>query len=155
MSKTPRPDERTPKIVPLVTDQEQAEVEALARYWDARQQGRTGDATQLDQGLLDIVQLLEHYRDVSGPLSSPNTSRGGVAPPSRVKPVQAAAIALVMVALLLFTSNTLLSPRSWLFSSAHDPDWIPWVSDDWLGEHAITAEIMIPGEMVKEMRLGA
>lgn len=151
MGKTPRPDERNPKIVTLVTAQEQAEAAALARYWDARLQGRSGDTAQLGAEVRDMVQLLEHYREVTDPLPLPKPVPVAESPPLWLRPTQVAAMALVMIAVLLFASNTLLSPRSWLLSSAHDPDWIPWVSDDWLGAHALTAEIVIPWDVVKDM----
>ena len=149
MRKILQPDERNPKIVPLVTPQEQAEVEALSRYWDARLQGRVADPAQLGPEVRDMVQLLEHYREVADPLPMPAPVADS--PPLWLRPAQVAAVALAMVALLLFASNTLLSPRSWLFSSAPDPDWIPWVSDDWLSAHALTSEIVIPRDIMKEI----
>lgn len=48
-------------------------------------------------------------------------------------------MALILVTLLILTSNTLLSLRSWLLSFAPDPDWIRWGSDDWSGRHDLTA----------------
>lgn len=48
-------------------------------------------------------------------------------------------MALILDTLLLFTSNTLLSPWSRLLSSAPEPDWIPWVSEGWSGGNTLTA----------------
>jgi hypothetical protein len=137
MSKTARPDGRTPKIVPL-HGQERADAAALARYWDARLQGRPVPDTELDPELRDMVQLLEHYREVAGPV----VPAAAASPPWR--PVHLAALVMLATAILLFTSNTLLSPRSWLLSSAPDPDWVPWVSDDWLHGHAPSAGTIVP-----------
>jgi hypothetical protein len=153
MSETPRPAGRTPKIVPLRA-QEQAEAAALARYWDARLQGRPAADTELDPELRDMVQLLEHYREVAGPPEPP----AAASPPGR--PVHFTALIMLAAAILLFTSNTLLSPRSWLLSSAHDPDWIPWVSDDWLGGRApsagsIVSQLTAPLTMIEEFPHGA
>lgn len=156
MGQIPQQDERSnPKIVPLVTTQEQAEVEALARYWDDRLQRRSGNAAQLSPETCEMVQLLEHYREVTELPPFPTPAPVADLPPLWLRPRQVAAMALGMVALFLFASNTLLSPRSWLLSSAHDPDWIPWISDDWLGAHAVTAEIVIPFYIVKDMPGGA
>ena len=155
MGHTTKQDARNPKIVPLVTAEEQAEVEALARYWDARLQRRSGNAAQLSPETREMVQLLEHYREVTEPPPFPTPMPIADSPSLWLRPRQVAVMALVMVALLLFACNTLLSPRSWLLSSAHDPDWIPWISDDWLGAHAVTAEIVIPLNIVKDMPGGA
>lgn len=154
MSKTPRPDGRTPQIVPLHA-QEQSEAAALARYWDARLQGRPVPDTELDPDLRDLVHLLEHYREVAGPMAPAPVA---VSPPWR--PVHFAALVMLAAAILLFTSNTLLSPRSWLLSSAHDPDWIPWVSDDWLGGRApsagsIVSQLTTHLTMIEELPHGA
>lgn len=160
MSKTRHHEEHTPKIVRLYADQEQADAVALARYWDARLEGRPSDATEIDPELRDIVQLLEHYREGLIPLVPPKPGPTAVSPPLWLRSAQVAALALVMVMLLLFTGNTLLSPRSWLLSSTQDPDWIPWVSDDWLGAHALTADsIRLPEadrlEMTEDLARGA
>jgi hypothetical protein len=156
MSTTPRPDGRTPKVVPL-HPQEQAEAAALARYWDARLQGRPVTDTGLDPDLRDMVRLLEHYREVAGPAAPPE-----VAPPPEAtsppwRPVHLAAL-VMLAAILLFTSNTLLSPRSWLLSAAPDPDWIPWLSDDWLSGRAASAGSIVSqftARMIKEFPHGA
>jgi hypothetical protein len=154
LSKVPRPDGRTPKIVPLSTVQEQADAAALARYWDARLQGQPVADTELDPELRDMVQLLEHYRKVAGPVVP------AVAASPPLRPVHLAALAIVATVLLLFASHTLLSPRSWLLSSAQDPDWIPWVSDDWLGGRApsagsIVSQLTAPLTIIEEFPYGA
>lgn len=153
MSTPTRPDGRTAKILPLRT-REQAEAAALARYWDARLAGRPVAETELDPELRDMVHLLEHYRVVAGPTAPP----AATSPPWR--PVHVAALVMLAAAFLLFTSNTLLSPRSWLLSSAPDPDWIPWVSDDWLGGRALPAgsivsQLVAPLTMREEFPHGA
>jgi hypothetical protein len=154
MSTTPRPDGRTPKIVPLHT-QEQAEAAALARYWDARLQGRPVADAEVDPDLRDMVHLLEHYREAAGLAAPPPAA---TSPPWR--PTHYAALVVLAAVLLLFTSNTLLSPRSWLLSTASDPDWIPWVSDDWLHGHApsagsIVSQLTAPLTMIEELPYGA
>lgn len=151
MSKTPRPDGRTPKIVPLHA-QERADAAALARYWDARLQGRPVPDTELDPELRDVVHLLEHYREVAAP-AAPEA-----APAPLWRPAHYAALVMLAAAILFFTSNTLLSPRSWLLTSAHDPDWIPWVSDDWLHGHAPSAGSIVSqltATMIEELPHGA
>lgn len=155
MSKPPRPDGRSPKIVPFAPAQEQADAAALARYWDARLQGRPVSDTELDPDLRDMVHLLEHYREAAGPVAPPPAA---TSPPWRS--VHYAALVMLAAAILLFTSNTLLSPRSWLLSSAADPDWIPWVSDDWLHGRApsagsIVSQLAAPLKMIEEFPHGA
>ena len=149
MRKPPRPDGRTPEIVPLHA-QEQADAAALARYWDARLRGRPVPDTELDPELREMVQLLEHYREVAGPVVP-----AGVLP---WRSVHFAALVMLAAAILLFTSNTLLSPRSWLLSSAPDPDWIPWVSDDWLhgGAPSVGSIVsQVTATMIEEVPHGA
>ena len=130
-------DDHDGKIVSFSSGQEQAEAAALSRYWDARLQGRPAADAELDPELRVMVHLLEHYREVTGPVE-----HDAPAPPLR-RPAYYATLALIAAALLLFASNTLVSPRSWLLSSAQDPDWIPWVSDDWLGRQAPAAGSMV------------
>lgn len=158
MGKSPLPEEQIPKIVPLFTAQEQNDAARLARYWDARQQGLAADAGDLEPALVPIVRLLEHYQEVTGPLSPVRAT--AEAPPLWRRSGHAAALTVVMIAVVLFASNTLLSPRSWLLSSAQDPDWVPWVSDNWLGRHAVTAERIVSAgwerlEMTEDLTLGA
>lgn len=43
-----------------------------------------------------------------------------------------AAVGLVAIFVVVFAVNTVVSPRSWLVTQ-NDPDWIPWISDDWIG----------------------
>jgi hypothetical protein len=151
MGKTPRPDGRVPNIVPLYADQEEAE--ALARYWDARLQGHPVSGPEPDPELRDMVLLLEHYREVAGPVSP---AQGAPLP---WRTVHYAALAMLAAALLLFSSNTLLSPRSWLLSSAQDPDWVPWVSDDWLhsppAAGSIISQLAAPLTFIEEFPYGA
>ena len=142
------------KIVPFSSLQEQADADALARYWDARLAGRPVPDTELEPDLRDVVHLLEHYREVADPVAP----SAATAPPRR--PVQYAALVMLAAAILLFTSNTLLSPRSWLLSTAPDPDWIPWVSDDWLGGRTLPAggivsQLTAPFTMIEELPHGA
>ncbi|MEZ4563006.1 MAG: hypothetical protein R2853_09740 [Thermomicrobiales bacterium] len=148
MSPTPRPDGRPPQLVPLHA-QEQADAAALARYWDARLQGRPGPDTEVEPELRDMVRLLEHYRDAAGPVVSPPVATS----PLR-RSAHRAALVMLAAAILLFASNTLLSPRSWLLSSAADPDWIPWVSDDWLGSRAAAAGSMV-SQLVTPLAMAA
>ena len=49
-----------------------------------------------------------------------------------------ASVALTAIFLMVFAVNTVTSPRSWL-SATSDPDWIPWVSDDWI--HSVWNEV--------------
>jgi hypothetical protein len=154
MSTSPHSDARTSNIVPLFPDQEQAGATTLARYWDARLQGQPGADTDLEPELRDMVQLLEHYREVARPVVPESTA----ALPWRT--VHYTALAVLAAALLLFASNTLLSPRSWLLSSAQDPDWIPWVSDDWLRDRApaagsIASQLAAPLTIIEEFPYGA
>lgn len=142
MSKSPLPEEQSAKIVPFVANREQAEAAALARFWDARQQGQPADSADLEPDLLDMVQLLEHYRGVTGSLA-PLQPPAAPAASSSWRTAHVAALFVLAAAFLLFTSNTLLSPRSWLLSSAPDPDWIPWISDDWLHGSLATARSVI------------
>ena len=79
MSTSPLSDARTSNIVPLFPDQEQAGATTLARYWDARLQGQPGADTDLEPELRDMVQLLEHYREVARPVVPESTA----APPWR------------------------------------------------------------------------
>lgn len=100
-----------------------------------------------------MVQLLEHYRAVTPLVAlAPDSS-----PPGRPAFY---AVLLMLAAVLLFTSNTLLSPRSWLLSSATDPDWIPWVSDDWLSTRipaagSIVSQLATPLTTIEEFAHGA
>lgn len=154
MGSTPHPDPRHPKIVPLHASQEQEEAAALARYWDARLRGQPVPDTELDPDVREMARLLEHYREVARPVDPAATP----APPWRQ--ARSAALVVLTAAFLLFASNTLLSPRSWLLSSAQDPDWIPWVSDDWLGSRAPSAGSFVsrftaPLTMIEEFPYGA
>lgn len=154
MGKTPRPDGRTPNVVPLYPAQEEADATALAHYWDARLQGQPVADTDLDPGLRDMVHLLEHYREVTGPAVPAATAS------PLWRPGHYAALVVLAAAFLLFTSNTFLSPRSWLLSSARDPDWIPWVSDDWLGRDvpsagSVISQLTAPLTIIKEFTHGA
>lgn len=131
-----------PKIIPLFSDQETIASERLARYWDAHLRGQPGDALGLDPELVATVQLLEHYREMTlPPDTAPVLASPAAAPTQRRLRHVVALVALAT--LLLFASNTLLSPRSWLLNPAADPDWIPWVSDDWLGPRALTAQPLL------------
>ena len=62
-------------------------------------------------------------------LAARTGGRGGRHDPAR--PLTRAAVGLTAIFLVVFAVNTVTSPRSWL-SGASDPDWIPWVSDDWM-----------------------
>lgn len=136
------------KIVPLFPAEEQQASAALSRYWDATVSGQRLDISEIDPELKAVVQLLRHYHAVTrhqpgaqALLRSPNNDLP--LPPERAiantgrHPQHAhasrAALTMVGVFLLLFTFNTVVSPRSWLLTRTTDPDWIPWVSDDWLG----------------------
>ena len=153
MGKTPLNGERARTIVPLQTAQDEASATTLARYWDARLQGRVLADTDLDPEVRDMVQLLEHYRGVTPPVTlAPDSS-----PPWRPAIY---AVLLMLAVVLLFTSNTLLSPRSWLLSTATDPDWIPWLSDDWLSPRfpaagSILSQLATPLRIVEEFPHGA
>jgi hypothetical protein len=145
---TPQPsDADTAKIVELFGN-EQREAAALSRYWDATLRGRVTEADEIDPELKAVVHLLRHYHSVTRLQHDPSVplppSYGGLLPPPVRRAhasVSLAALTLVGVFLFIFAVNTLLSPRSWLLSSAADPDWIPWVSDDWLGPDAVTAHL--------------
>ena len=142
------PDESEPKITVLFSAEERVAAENLARYWDATVSGRpSDDARTLDPELALVVRLLRHYHDVTRGHPGAAATRSDAATrrqssPARnasTHPVMRAAIASVGLVLLLFTISAVTSPRSWLLSPAADPDWIPWVSDDWLGPDAVTS----------------
>jgi len=133
-------DGHNPRIVILTVGEDQAQATALARYWDATVRGQTTDPSALDPELTAVVALLRHYHAVTRPPQAGPASPGATAPrPLPVRPTVRTARAVIGVFVVIFALNTLLSPRSWLLSSAEDPDWIPWVSDDWLGDDAVTA----------------
>ena len=142
------------KIIELVVGDDCAQAANLARYWDATVQGQLADRRDLDPELTTVVQLLRYYHGMpdshretlvtSAPaLDSPHADqphgaqhvaartggRGGRHDPAR--PLTRAAVGLTAIFLVVFAVNTMTSPRSWL-SGASDPDWIPWVSDNWM-----------------------
>jgi hypothetical protein len=150
MATRPPPDGQEPKIIVLFDGEEQAGADALALYWDATVKGRPADPGALDQELIAVVQLLRHYHLVTrhrwdSPITRRSAPERACAYPFREarhrsspaldatsRPLTRGAIAMVGLFVLIFTINTIVSPRSWLLSTAEDPDWIPWVSDDWL-----------------------
>ncbi|MFN8594520.1 MAG: hypothetical protein U0031_23965 [Thermomicrobiales bacterium] len=136
------------KIVPLFPAEEEQASAALSRYWDATVRGQSIDTEELDADLKTIVHLLRHYHTVTRREHGTHPALRSLyddlpAPPERgtryvrrQKPAfyaPIAALAMMGVFILLFAFNTLASPRSWLLSEAADPDWIPWISDEWLG----------------------
>jgi ferric-dicitrate binding protein FerR (iron transport regulator) len=155
MTTRPHFDADDAKIVPLFTTEEPSESAALARYWDATVHGQPLDTEELDPELKTVVQLLRHYHAVtrhhdanapvhapSGELRSPPAraasppAEHAITGPRRQVPrhhAPLAALTMMGVLILIFVVNTVVSPRSWLLSRASDPDWIPWISDEWLG----------------------
>lgn len=155
MTTPPRFDADDAKIVPLFTAEEHAQSEALSRYWDATIRGQPLDAAELDPELKTVVHLLRHYHAVtrhhrdahewlrtSGEDLPPPIPRETSPSPERTSthagthaPRYHASLAALMVGVLaiIFAFNAVVSERSWLLSRANDPDWIPWVSDEWLG----------------------
>lgn len=145
-TRPPLPNDPEPKITFILGAEDRAGAEDLARYWDATVAGRPTDPRTLDLDLALVVHLLRHYHDVTqGHPDAPNLPLHAERCPSAPRrhrpphPVTRVAIAWMGLLLLLFTINTFTSPRSWLLSTADDPDWIPWVSDGWLGPDALTA----------------
>lgn len=133
MTSPTQPDPRA-NVVPLFPGEEQAATE-LAQYWDATVQGRASDDRQVDPELVPIIQLLRHYQGaVAPPPPEPPPIRAtpGALAVAWQRSLRQLALALAVVAVVAFTVNTAVSPRSWLLSSAADPDWLPLVSDDWL-----------------------
>jgi hypothetical protein len=148
-------DANDAKIVPLFATEEQSAPAALSRYWDETVRGQPSDPEELDPELKTVVQLLRHYHAVtrhhreasalvhspSGELRSPPTRTASplaaqASGPGRQVPgfhAPLAALTMMGVLILIFAVNTAVSPRSWLLSRASDPDWIPWLSDEWLG----------------------
>ena len=141
---TQQPEEsHDPKIVWLTVAEDQTQANALARYWDAMVRGQSADPSALDPQLAAVVALLRHYHAVTR-LPHPGIASSAVTSPRLRpnRPTARAALSVIGVFVIIFSLNTLLSPRSWLLSSAEDPDWIPWVSDDWLGADAVTAHVL-------------
>jgi hypothetical protein len=141
---TQQPEENhDSKIVWLTVAEDQSRANALARYWDAMVRGQSADPGALDPQLAAVVALLRHYHAVTrlphAGTASPSATSTRLHP---IRPTARAALSVIGVFAVIFALNTLLSPRSWLLSSAEDPDWIPWVSDDWLGADAVTAHVL-------------
>lgn len=124
------------KVVPF-RRHEEAEAAALAAFWDATVRGDDPNPQTLDPELVDVVHLLRHYHAVAQVEHSSGAPQP--TPPRQRLPVVTgpliglAASILAAVLVVAFVGNTLLSPRSWLLSSAADPDWLPLVSDEWIG----------------------
>ncbi|MCA9877181.1 MAG: hypothetical protein KC442_05355 [Thermomicrobiales bacterium] len=124
------------KVIPF-RRQEEPEAAALAEYWDATLRGDCPDPRALDPELAQLVSLLRHYHAVAQVEHTSGPPQPAL--PRRQLPVVSgplvglAASILAAAFVVAFVGNTLLSPRSWLLSSAADPDWLPLVSDDWLG----------------------
>ena len=169
MTTQPDPSGEDRKIVPLFAEEQSAST-ALSRYWDAAVRGQPLDAEDVDPELKTIVQLLRYYHAVTRPSRCASVSRcprvRGALPPSHPgasgsasrrggppfhHPKTRAMLMMVSVFVIIFVGNTLVSPRSWLLSSSADPDWIPWVSDDWLGASALTAHSFViqPAKLAK------
>jgi hypothetical protein len=149
-----RKDGSEAKIIQLFAGDDQAKVADLARYWDATVQGQPADRGSLDPQLTTVVQLLRHYHGMPQchreapttirpaphclPADQPNGAlhlpicsgdRAGWHDPARS--MRRMGVGLTAIFLVAFVVNTVTSPRSWL-STTSDPDWIPWVSDDWI-----------------------
>lgn len=149
-------DEHQGKIVEFVSANERSNAADLARYWDAALRGEPNAPDALDRELALVVQLLRHYHGLvrsnqgaldaicsphtlrstnrtpgSDPSASPKTG-DRKEPQKPARPMTRAAVGLVAIFLVIFAVNSVTSPRSWLVTQ-NDPDWIPWVSDDWIG----------------------
>ncbi|MFT4036853.1 MAG: hypothetical protein QM692_01635 [Thermomicrobiales bacterium] len=133
---SPTQPDPSPNVVPLFPGEEQAATE-LAHYWDATVQGRA-TGREVDPELVPIIQLLRHYQGAVAPPPPepppPPRARAASLALAWQRSLRQVALALAVVAAVAFTVNTAVSPRSWLLSSAADPDWLPLVSDDWLAE---------------------
>lgn len=149
-------DEHQGKIIEFVSANERTNAARLARYWDATLRGEPPTPDALDRELALVVQLLRHYHGLTRngqgtldticpthPLTHDNRSTGAGPGASATagdrqelqkpaRPMTRAALGLVAIFLVIFAVNSVTSPRSWLVTQS-DPDWIPWVSDDWIG----------------------
>lgn len=148
-------DRNQSKIVTLPSIEDRTKAADLARFWDATVAGQPAAPGTLDPETIAIVRLLRHYHELArhhqpelattspdrcaryddfevagSHLSARPVDRGEWQEPSRT--MTRAAVGLVAIFVVVFAVNTVVSPRSWLVTQ-NDPDWIPWISDDWIG----------------------
>ena len=133
MDASPGKDQWPPDALPLVPPEELDQIDALALYWDATVRQQPPSATDLDPEMQQIVQMLRHYHQVTHqqPVEhSPPRAGMRAEWDASLRVWRRGMLGFVAVMLMLFAIHTATSPRSWV-STTGDPDWVPWVSDEW------------------------
>jgi hypothetical protein len=134
MDARPGRNQQSPDILPLVPPDDPEQIDALARYWDATVRRQPTRATDLEPEMQQIVHVLRHYHQItrqqpvehSPPQSSTRTEWDAT-----LRVWRRGMLGFVAVMLMVLAIHTATSPRSWL-STTGDPDWVPWISDEWI-----------------------
>lgn len=127
-------DHQPPDILPIVSPDDPDQVAALARYWDATLQQQPTKAPDLDPEMQQIVQMLRHYHQITRQQPVEHSlprSNLRAEWDSALRVWRRGMLGFMAVLLMLFAIHTATSPRSWV-STTGDPDWVPWVSDEWI-----------------------
>lgn len=134
MDASPEKDQPPSDVLPLVPADDPEQIASLARYWDDTVQQQPASPSALDPEMQQIVHVLRHYHQITRqqPVEhSPPRSGARAEWDATLRVWRRGMLGFVAVMLVLFAIHSATSPRGWL-STAGDPDWVPWVSDEWI-----------------------